>query len=94
MDRISEKDLKRVIDDLNTITGNPLTYGTRTSDEFKANIGNYHLYCAYGGYELVQTMNEGGGVHVISRNGCTTKRDLYTQIKSLIDGVALGRNTH
>ncbi len=90
MDRITQKQLDSLVEELNVKTGNPTSYGSREADRFKTNVGHYHLYQAYGGVELVQTMNEGGGITVISRNGCTTKRDLYGQIRALLDGISIG----
>ena len=91
MQRIKESDLKDLIDQLNELTGNPLTYSSHKPDEpFKSNIGHYHLSCAYGGYRLDQLCNEGGGIRVISCNGYSTKRDLYNELQAMLYGIRLG----
>ena len=88
--RITDKHLDGMVDRLNELTGNPVTSYTTIDGKLKANIGNYHTYHAYSGVELHQMMNEGGGVNVISRDGCGTKRQLYTFLESLIMGLKLG----
>lgn len=83
--RITERDLEIAITRLNKATGQPLTTWTRHADNtMTANVGNYHLDCAYGGYKLVQTVNQGGGIHTISNGGYTTKRDLYNQLHTAL----------
>ena len=85
MDRITNAQLQFKVDCINTLTGNSLAYCTRDTGQFKANIGNYHLYSAYGATGLHQTMNEGGGVHEII--GLSTKRELFNRMQSLIYGL-------
>ena len=83
--RITERDLDLAIARLNKATGQPLTSYTRDENgKFTGNIGNYHLDSAYGGYKLVQIVNQGGGIRVISNGGYTTKRDLYNQIHTAL----------
>jgi len=85
MDRITNAQLQYLVERINTLTNNPLTYSTRDNSQFKANIGHYHLYGAYGATGLHQTMNEGGGVHEII--GLSTKRELYNRMQSFISGL-------
>ena len=87
--RITDKHLDGMINRLNELTGNPITTHTKTDDRFKANIGNYHLYHAYGGVQLHQTVNEGGGITVISKDGCGTKKQLYSFLTAFIAGIEL-----
>ena len=90
MNRITEKDIKSRIDYLNRITGNAQTTYTKQDDgTIKANIGNYYLSCAYGGYKLEQICNDGGGCSDISRQGYGTKRELYNFLNAYIDGIQL-----
>ena len=79
--RITKKDLEARIKYLNRLTKNPETYMTiKESGERVINIGHYHLDCAYGGYELVQTVNNGGGVRTPLYTGHVTARELYNCI--------------
>lgn len=82
--RINEKMLESLCDSINTIKNTPITPYSRDNGKFKANIGNYHLYFAYGSVALHKMTNEGGGVSEIF--GLTTKRDLYNQLHAFLKG--------
>lgn len=81
--------LERLIQRLNKITNSPLTTWKKVNDKMVANIGNFHLDAAYGGYKLVRMDNESGGIRSISNSGYTTKTKLYAEIHTLIDGIEL-----
>ena len=88
MNRITEKDLLAVIKNINIITNSPETpYRRLKNGKLKANIGNYHLDSAYGGYCLHRMHSEGGGVTCPINSGYTTKRDLYNQLQAFIRGI-------
>lgn len=53
-----------------------------------ADQGKYKLDFAYGGVRLVQRTNEHGAIRVISCDGYGTKKQLYTYMRGLIDGMA------
>ena len=82
--RITEKDLNAVVNRLNSVTGQPKTYGIKNGKEFKTNIGHYCLDAAYGGWKLVQVVNEGGGIKEITQSGFTSKKNLYYEIQAII----------
>lgn len=90
MIRISEKDLEQRIEYLNELTGNSTAYSTGETP-FKANVGNYHLDCAYGGYKLSQVTNIDGGVSNITSGYCT-KRELMDKLNMYIQGIGCGRS--
>ena len=94
MERITNKDLERLLVAINTMTGNakePYSKQTVASplgvpqEKYVANAGNYHIDAAYGGVKLVQ-MCEGGGVRTISPGGYGTKRELYNYMQAYISG--------
>ena len=59
-------ELEAIVARINTATGSPSEPYTKTADgHYKANVGNYHLSSAYGGYALHKMANEDGGVHDI-----------------------------
>lgn len=89
MDRITRKELDYFVNELNVITNNPLKPYEQVNGKLIGQIGNYHLYGAYGATALHQTMNNGGGVHEIF--GLSTKRELYNKIRAMIQGVQLGK---
>lgn len=88
MNRITEKDLESRVKYLNKITNSPETYATKKPEGgLDIHPGHYHLDGAYGGWKLVRTCNTGGGISDISRQGYTSKRELYTWINAYIDGI-------
>jgi hypothetical protein len=89
MDRISKKELDYFVNELNELTNNPLKPYEQIDGKLIGQIGNYHLYGAYGSIALHQTMNEGGGIKEIF--GLSTKRELYNKIRALIQGIKLGK---
>lgn len=81
--RITDKHLQAKIDWLNKITGSPaLPYV-----DGKAQIGNYHISGAYGGYCLHRMCNEGGGVSLPLSTGHVTKRELAGLLNAFIAGI-------
>jgi len=48
-------------------------------------VGAYMLDYAYGGYSLVQVVNDEGGVRLVSVGGRLTKRELYNQLLLLVE---------
>jgi len=91
MRRITDRHLSQVVTQLNLDTRSPDTYGTKKDGGgLDIHIGHYHVDSAYGGNELVRTMNTGGGIEVISRGGYIPKRELYYQISALLDGIYIG----
>ena len=90
--RVSIADLERKINLLNEVTNNPEKPYITKNGKCKAQIGNYHLAGAYGGYELQQIMNDGGGVRDVLYSGYTTKKDLYYLICAYIQGIEIERS--
>jgi hypothetical protein len=89
---ITIKNLENEIRILNESTNNPVeTYTVdKKSKDIKANIGNYHLYRAYGSFALQQICNESGGATDIF--SLTTKKELYDQISSMLKGIGIGKS--
>ena len=87
MNRITTKDLQAVVDRINKITGSPTTSYTKTDEGFRANINNYHLSGAYGGYALHRMCNDGGGVNDIF-GGFRPKRELYDLLHAYLKGLS------
>lgn len=94
MKRVTEKDLQAVVDRINRMMHTPLTpYVKRDCANGKggvhlvAQIGNYHLDHAYGGVQLVQMVNDGGGVRDVLYSGHVPKRELQTAMFAFIRGI-------
>lgn len=88
--RITDKDLNSVVQRLNRITNNPATYMDENRNIL---IGHFHIDCAYGGNQLVQTTNTSGGVRNVLSSGFVSKRELYTLIQSYISGIYYSKET-
>lgn len=88
MRSITKKDLEAVVNRINLITNSPLESYTKTKDgKFKANIGNYHLSGAYGGWCLHRMQNVGGGISTPINSGYVSKRELYSLMQAYINGL-------
>jgi len=91
--RVTQKMLDNLCDYLNKITGNPETTYTKGADgKLRANIGNYHIYWAYGGACLHQIQGEGGGVTCPLSQFCMPKRELWERMQAFIAGIEAGRS--
>ncbi len=56
----------------------------------RAKVGRYYVSGAYGGWKLVQILNEGGGERSITQ-GYLSKREVYHLIHAYREGMAAGR---
>ena len=90
MERITESNLEALVARINDATGSPSEPYTKQPDgRYLAQIGNYHLDIAYGGYALDRMVNEGGGVSVIIGRG--TKRELWDKMHAFLRGFETAR---
>ncbi len=94
--RYTKRDLDGAVRGLNLIAGftaeeadAPLWIHTRGEDS-RAMVGRYYLYGAYGGWQLQQIVNEGGGERAITQ-GYLSKREVYHLIHAYREGMAAGR---
>lgn len=83
--------LKNKIEYLNEITNSPLKPYSRIGDKNIANIGNFHLYQAYGAFGLHRMVSEGGGVTDNHIYGLHTKRELLERLNSFINGLEFNK---
>lgn len=85
--RINQADLYNVLRRINDTTGNQQEAWTKQEDgTFKANPGTYVLDWAYGGVQLAQLVNDGGGERNITGRG--TKRETYHKMHAFLNGLA------
>lgn len=87
--RITIKTLLSVCDNLNRMTGSPMQPWVRNPDGngMTAQIGNYHIDQAYGGYQLNRMMNTGGGVTAPLGLGFGTARECYDKMRAYMAGL-------
>lgn len=89
-DRVSIKTLEAIVARINRMTGSPMEPYTRGPRGLVANVGNYHLSGAYGGYALHRMSNDGGGVSDVLRSGHVPKRELRDLMFAFIEGLERG----
>lgn len=81
--RITQTDLENVANRINDITGNSKEGWVKGKG---STIGNYHISYAYGGADLHQFSNKGGGVRSIFSSHMP-KRELYDRMQAYISGL-------
>lgn len=87
MPRITVNDLRATVNRINRETGSPEEPYTKDADgRFRANVGNYHLSQAYGGYSLHRMETDGGGVSEPLSTGHIPARDLYERMHAFLRG--------
>ena len=87
MQTITKKFLEAQIERLNIETNNPPAPYVRDGEKFTAQLGNYHLSGAYGGYSLHRMETDGGGASDVFGSGHLTKRDLSARISAMMCGI-------
>ena len=87
--RITNAQLESVIELLNETLDRPINPITRTKGKNKCNVGNFHLYSAYGAYGLHETVNESGGARATIELG--SKRVLFEGVHLLLKGIQLAK---
>ena len=91
MNRVTVTHLQAVVDRINRMTGSPM-HPYRTGDDGRhyANVGNYHLSRAYGGYCLDRMVSDGGGVISVLSCGHVPARELLNLMHAWINGYGYG----
>lgn len=89
--RITQKELKSKVDELNEVLGRPEAAWVRKPDaDLRASVGNLHIYKTHFGYELHEMVSESGAVR---QHGHTIKNaaGFYAYLCGLSHGVELSR---
>ena len=81
---VTLKMLQSKIDYINEATNSPMKTYRWEDGKVKANIGNYHLSQAYGGFSLMRIASEGGGITMPTNSAHITKRELSHQLDGFI----------
>ena len=88
MERITQKDLERMVLRINRKLNRPeAPYSRDENGRAKANLGNFHISSAYGGVALEEIQTDGGGVRRVSTDGYGTKRQLYAWMTAFLSGI-------
>ena len=93
--RYTQRDIDGAVRGLNITAGfspaeadSPLWM--HTTEGSRAMVGRYWVQGAYGGWKLVQIINEGGGERSIT-GGYVSRRELYSLIHAYREGMAAGQ---
>lgn len=90
--RTSIKTLQSLVETINSITKSPATpYTRRKTGGVKANVGNFNLSQAYGGYCLHRMHNEGGGVTTPLMSCHVSARECEAALRAFISGLDFAR---
>jgi hypothetical protein len=86
--RITRKTLEAIVARINTMTNSPLETYTKGADgKYKANVGNFHISGAYGGYALHRMVNIDGGVSDVFSVGHQPARQVADRLYAFISGL-------
>jgi hypothetical protein len=85
--RITRAHLDAKADTLNRMTNSPVESSRMVDGKWTANVGNYHISGAYGGYCLHRMVSESGGVRDVFNCGHTTARELAGLMSAYIAGL-------
>lgn len=91
--RITKKSLQDKVNTINSLLKTePEPYAAPPVEPFaglRANVGNYHLSMAYGGYALNRMVNESGGAADVFNKGHMSARELSDLLHGFIAGIYL-----
>jgi len=91
MNTIKIKDLENMVSRLNDELNTPQNPWGEEGGKMVANVGCFHLSQAYGGVDLHQMSNTGGGVRDVFFSGHVTKRKLFASIRGMLTGIEHAR---
>ena len=92
--RESKKTLEALVDRINEVLGMPeKPYSDKRVDGYLiANIGNYHINSAYGGYSIYRMSNEHGGVNDGAMRGRYSLGEMVRLCRAFLDGIEAASN--
>jgi hypothetical protein len=92
MTRITVAQLQAVIDRINRETDSPMQpYAPDADGRQRAQIGNFHLSRAYGGFALHRMVTNGGGVSSPLHTGHIPARELLDRMHAYLAGIDAAR---
>jgi hypothetical protein len=85
--RITRAHLDAKAATLNNMTKSPADPSSMVNGKYRANVGNYHISGAYGGYCLHRMATEGGGVSDVFDCGHITAKQLAALMSAYMSGL-------
>lgn len=90
--RVTRAQLEAAANLVNRMTGNAEHPYTRNAEgKLVANIGNFHISGAYGGFSLQQMVSDGGASRDVLHCGHISARELLERIHAYRYGIEMGR---
>ena len=85
--RITRAHLDAKVATINSMTKSPTEPSRMVDGKWTANVGNYHLSGAYGGYSLHRMSNESGGVSDVFNCGHIPAKQLAALMSAYTAGL-------
>ena len=85
--RITRAHLDAKARTLNGMTNSRVESSRMVVGKWTANVGNYHISCAYGGYSLHRMVTEGGGARDVFDCGHIPARQLAALMSAYTTGL-------
>jgi hypothetical protein len=85
--RINRAHLEAKAATINRMTNSPLESSRMVDGKYRANVGNYHISGAYGGYCLHRMSNEAGGCSDVFNCGHITAKNLAALMSAYTAGL-------
>jgi hypothetical protein len=90
--RITRKTLEAIAARINAVTNSPLeSYSKDTQGKYRANVGNFHISGAYGGYCLHRMVNIDGGVTDVFNVGHQSARNMADRMYAFVRGLEFAK---
>jgi hypothetical protein len=90
--RITRKTLDAIVARINTMTNSPLeAYSKDAEGKYRANVGNFHISGAYGGFALHRMVNDAGGVSDVFSGGHQPARQVADRLYAFISGLSFNK---
>lgn len=85
--RITRSHLDAKAATINSMTKSPAERSCTVDGKYRANVGNYHISGAYGGYSLHRMVTEGGGASDVFDCGHIPARQLAALMSAYTAGL-------
>jgi len=85
--RVTTEQLEAIVARINMITNSPLKPYESVDGKYVAQVGNYHLSQAYGGFSLHRMGNTSGGTSDVLSVGHVPKKEIANLMHAFIRGL-------
>ena len=89
MSKVTRSVLESKANTINKLLNSPLESSRMVDGKWFANVGNFHISGAYGGYSLHRMVNESGGCFDVLTNGHISAKELAGLMSAFIYGLQM-----